>query len=373
LPGLEGTYAVALTAPGYLQRLWDATERSRDARSSRIAVARVACRNHHARGSYGRDGDSVVSFRLRSRSTPRLDGDQRLWHQAHAAAGPDDAVAEGLDGVATRAHAQCAFAAAARALEHAARMTSDPDRRAERLLRAAERLLRAAESAHRAGHEHAALDHLRAALECVSAPPLRIELEHARGRITARSGEAARARTWLAATARSCEHDDPAKAAEILADAILPSLRAGSTADAVRLARRSMRLAQGAGHRVALIATVLLGTAVSFAGDYTEGAAHLDPADPLARARGPGHAEPVRREVLEQERPRGLVVLRNQDQPLLVHARLSPGADFLSAPAGPAASRDWVQTRFVRRASTLALAAPARTYLRELQVERSPR
>jgi hypothetical protein len=47
-------------------------ERSRDARSSRIAVARVACRNHHARGSYGRDGDSVVSFRLHRRSTPRL-------------------------------------------------------------------------------------------------------------------------------------------------------------------------------------------------------------------------------------------------------------------------------------------------------------
>ena len=208
-----------------------------------------------------------------------VDGEQRLWHQAHATAGPDDAVAEGLDGVATRADAQGAFAAAARAFEHAARMTSDPDRRAERLLRAAQ-------SAHRAGHVHAAIDHLRAALECVSAPPLLIELEHARGRIAARSGEAARARDWLVATARRCEHDDPAKAAEILADAILPSLRAGSPADAVQLARRSMRLAQGAGHRVELIATLLLGTALLYAGDHTEGAALIDRADAMTAQDG---------------------------------------------------------------------------------------
>ena len=120
-----------------------------------------------------------------------------------------------------RARDQGAYAAAAHALEQAARLTSDPDRRAERLLRAAQ-------CAHLAGHVHAALDHLGAALECVSAPPLRIELEHARGRIAARSGDAARARDWLTAAAARCEHDDPAKAAEILADAVLPSLRAGS-------------------------------------------------------------------------------------------------------------------------------------------------
>jgi len=208
-----------------------------------------------------------------------VEGEQRWWHQAHAAPGPDEAVAEGLDRIGTRARDQGAFAAAARGLEHAARMTSDPDRRAERLLRAAQ-------SAYLAGHVHAALDHLAAALECVSAPPLRTELEHARGRIAARSGEAARARDWLTATAERCEHDDPAKAAEILADAILPSLRAGSPADAVELARRSMRLAQGAGGRVELVATLLLGTALLFTGDYTEGAALIDRADALSARNG---------------------------------------------------------------------------------------
>jgi DNA-binding CsgD family transcriptional regulator/tetratricopeptide (TPR) repeat protein len=208
-----------------------------------------------------------------------VDGEQRLWHQAHAGTGADDAVAEGLDGVATRARDQGAHAAAAHALEQAARMTSDPDRRAERLLHAAQ-------SAHLAGHVHAALDHLGAALECVSAPALRIEVEHARGRIAARSGDAARARDWLTAAARRCEQDDPAKAAGILADAILPSLRAGSPADAVRLARRSMRLAQGAGDRVELVSTLLLGTALLFAGEYNEGAALIDRVDAMAARDG---------------------------------------------------------------------------------------
>jgi tetratricopeptide (TPR) repeat protein len=206
-------------------------------------------------------------------------GEQRLWHLAHAATGPDDAVAAGLDGVAGRARDQGAYAAAAHALEQAARMTADPDRRAERLLRAAQ-------SAHLAGHLHAALDHLGAALEWVSAPPLRTELEHARGRIAARSGDAARARDWLTATARRCEDDDPSMAAEILADAILPSLRAGSPPDAVRLARRSMNLAQGAGDRVELVSTLLLGMALIFAGDYTEGAALVDHADAMAARDG---------------------------------------------------------------------------------------
>jgi GMP synthase-like glutamine amidotransferase/DNA-binding NarL/FixJ family response regulator len=212
-----------------------------------------------------------------------VDGEQRLWHRAHAATGPDDGVADGLEQVAMRGRDHGAYAAAAHALERAARLTSDPNRHAERLLRAAQ-------CAHLAGHVHAALDHLGEALEWVSAPPLRIELEHARGRIAARSGDAARARDWLTATADRCEHDNPAKAAEILADAILPALRGGSPAVAVGLARRSMRLAQGAGDRVEMISTLLLGMALIFAGDYDEGVALIDRADATYAHGRPGAA-----------------------------------------------------------------------------------
>jgi GMP synthase-like glutamine amidotransferase/DNA-binding CsgD family transcriptional regulator len=199
-------------------------------------------------------------------------GELGLWHRAHAATGPNDAVADGLDGVATRAGEQGAYAAAAHALETAARLSSDANRRAERLLRASQR-------AHSAGHLHAALDHIRAAMECVTGHGLRVELEHTRGRIAARCGDAARARDWLMTAAERCETYDPEKAAEILADAVLPSLRAGSPADAVRLARRSMQLAQGVGGRVELASSLLLGMALIFAGDYGEGAALIDAAD----------------------------------------------------------------------------------------------
>jgi len=200
--------------------------------------------------------------------------EQRIWHLARASTGPDDVVADGLEGVATRARRQGAYEAAAHALEHAARLTSDQDLRAERLLAAAQ-------SEHSAGHLHAALDHLGAALECASAPRLRIEIEHLRGRIAGRSGAARRARDWLTAAADRCEHDEPAKAAEILADAVLPSLRAGSPADAARLAHRAMRLAEGAGDRVELNATLHLGVALVFAGDYDEGVALIERADAM--------------------------------------------------------------------------------------------
>jgi GMP synthase-like glutamine amidotransferase/tetratricopeptide (TPR) repeat protein/DNA-binding CsgD family transcriptional regulator len=211
-------------------------------------------------------------------------GERRLWHQVHAATGPDDTVANGLERLATRGRDQGAYAAAAHALEQSARLTSDPDRRAERLLRAAQ-------CAHLAGHVHAALDHLGEALEWVSAQPLRIELEHARGRIAARSGQAGRARDWLTTTAGRCEHKEPSKAAEILADAILPALRDGSPAEAVRLARRSLRLAQGASERVQITSTLRLGMALIYVGDYNEGVALIEHADVAAthhRANGEG-------------------------------------------------------------------------------------
>jgi GMP synthase-like glutamine amidotransferase/tetratricopeptide (TPR) repeat protein len=209
--------------------------------------------------------------------------EERLWHQAYAASGPDDAVADELERVAMRGRDQGAYAAAAHALERAARLTSDPDRRAERLLIAAE-------CAQLAGHLHAALDHLGEGLECVSVPAVRIQLEHARGQIASRSGDAARARDWLTSTAERCENDDPARAAEILADAVLPALRGGSPAEAVSLGRRSMRLARGAGDRVELRSTVRLGMALIFAGDYDEGVALIEHADATG-ARYRAHAE----------------------------------------------------------------------------------
>jgi DNA-binding NarL/FixJ family response regulator len=77
----------------------------------------------------------------------------------------------------------------------------------------------------------------------------------------------------------------------MLADAVLPALRAGGPADAVRLARRASRLVDGRAGRAKLSAATGLGIALIFAGEYEEGAAlvdaaaeSVDAADPQQRA-----------------------------------------------------------------------------------------
>lgn len=65
------------------------------------------------------------------------DPDRRAWHHAAAASGVDEQAARGLDDSAGRAQRRGGYAAAATALERAARLTPDPDLRARRLVRAA--------------------------------------------------------------------------------------------------------------------------------------------------------------------------------------------------------------------------------------------
>ena len=200
-----------------------------------------------------------------------LDPDAGIWHRAHAAAHPDASVASGLERMAANACDQGAFAAAARGLEQAARLSTSPDERARRLLEAAR-------AAHLAGHVNAALGHVDAALRDASAEPVRRDAEHVRGLIIARSGSARMAQDRLVAVAGRCERDHPALAAQMLADAVLPALRCGNPAEAVRIARRAARLVEAGGGHAELSAKIALGTALIFAGEYAEGTALIDAA-----------------------------------------------------------------------------------------------
>ncbi|WP_405825148.1 LuxR family transcriptional regulator [Streptomyces sp. NBC_01390] len=65
------------------------------------------------------------------------DPDRRAWHRAAAVFGVDEEAAQGLEDSAGRAQRRGGYAAAAAALERAARLSPDPDTRSRRLVRAA--------------------------------------------------------------------------------------------------------------------------------------------------------------------------------------------------------------------------------------------
>src|SRR5579864_4568872 len=113
---------------------------------------------------------------LAEATDPEIDPDRHAWHRAHAAAGPDEDVAEELERSAARAQARGGLAAAAAFFERAAILTPEAARRAQRLLTAA-----------RAKRDAGAPDAALGLLVAVDAGPpdaLRTaEVEHLRGQI----------------------------------------------------------------------------------------------------------------------------------------------------------------------------------------------
>lgn len=103
-------------------------------------------------------------------ATAGEDPDRQAWHRAHAAHGPDEAVARDLERSAERARARGGYAAAAAFLEQAVALTAEPAARAARSIAAAE-----------AKYDAAAFEDAEALLATAELTPLD-DLQQARSR-----------------------------------------------------------------------------------------------------------------------------------------------------------------------------------------------
>jgi DNA-binding CsgD family transcriptional regulator len=166
-----------------------------------------------------------VHAALADATDPLIDPERRAWHRAQAALGPDDAIAAELDRLAGCARARGGVAAAAAFLQRSAKLTADPEQRAERTLAAAH-----------AKYESGAFEVADGLLIAAQAWPLddlqraRLDLLHARIAFISRRGSDAPA-LFLEA-ARDFEPINLQLARETYLEALVAALFAGRLATA---------------------------------------------------------------------------------------------------------------------------------------------
>jgi DNA-binding CsgD family transcriptional regulator/tetratricopeptide (TPR) repeat protein len=162
----------------------------------------------------------VVHRALAAATDPAIDPDRRAWHRAHAASGPDEAVAEELERSAVRAQGRGGMAAAAAFLECATELTPDPVRRGRRALAAA-----------RASFEAGAPDRASELLSTADLTPLdqlqRAQLERLRAQLAFIRTRGAGATVPLLRAARHLEPLDVDLARETHLEALASMIFAG--------------------------------------------------------------------------------------------------------------------------------------------------
>jgi DNA-binding CsgD family transcriptional regulator len=189
------------------------------------------------------------------------DRERAAWHAAAGAVAPDEAVAVPLDAAAVAAGERGGHAAAAAALEQAARLSPEPAARAQRLRRAAD-------AAWLAGDGPGALALLDEAAGPDAREPMeRAEAAHLRGRVLARRGPVPLAIRALRDGAEGIAAAAPAKASVMLAEAAYAALYSPSVGDDMEaLAQRALELAPADDARARGLAAGTLGAALVLQG-----------------------------------------------------------------------------------------------------------
>jgi DNA-binding CsgD family transcriptional regulator len=203
---------------------------------------------------------------LAEATDPDTDPDRRAWHRAHAASGPDEAVADELERSADRAQARGGAAAAAAFLARAAELTPDPAGRGRRAVAAAQ-------GKFDAGASDAALE-LLATAELAPLDELqRARLERLRAEIAFARTRGSDAPVLLFDAARRLEPLDAAVARETHLEAMAAAMYAGRFSDkpGVREAAEAARAAPAAPQAPSAIDLLLDGLATRFTQGYAAG------------------------------------------------------------------------------------------------------
>jgi DNA-binding CsgD family transcriptional regulator/tetratricopeptide (TPR) repeat protein len=163
---------------------------------------------------------------LADATDPATDPDRQAWHRAQATPGPDDDIADALEGSASRAQTTGGLAAAAAFLERAAQLTVDPHRRTQRTLAAAE-------AKREAGAPEPALTLIAGLGPGALDERQRARVALLRGRIAVGSPRLREAPRLLLDAAIQLEPLEPALARDTYLDALLAALWVGRLADDV--------------------------------------------------------------------------------------------------------------------------------------------
>ena len=200
--------------------------------------------------------------RALGRALPDRDVDRRAWHFAAAAMGTDETASMALEQAGVRARDRSAYATAAEAFERAARLSSEPERRAHRLLDAAD----AGWQAGLADRAVALLDEARVSSRD---PATVLDVDELLGHIATRRGPVMRGHEILSAAA---ERADGERAVTMLAEAASACFYAGKSREMVAVAERARRrLPADASPRARFLAAVAFGMAEIVGGDAASG------------------------------------------------------------------------------------------------------
>ena len=194
--------------------------------------------------------------------------EERAWHLAAAALGPDEEAAAALAAVGLRTRARSGWASAALALERAARLT--PDAETRRL-----RLVEAAESAWVAGRIELTLGLTDELLADPAAGAGRAQMVRLRSQIELHCGDVGRALDHLLKGAALFERDSAGLAVALLADAVEAAELVGEPQRALDAATRAGGLAPGDGE-ARFVAEFALGQALRLGGRTADARAHLE-------------------------------------------------------------------------------------------------